>query len=271
MVMLNEGTDKQYPMDGYLKDNLDTARKVIKKDWDMVFAIDGPEGSGKSTLAIQCAYYCDPTLDLNRIVFTPDEFKAAILSAKPYASVVYDEAYTGLSSRAAMSKINRVLVAMLAEIRQKNLFVWIVMPTFFDLDRYAALWRTRGLIHVYTGDDFRRGLFAFYNADKKKDLYINGKKFYSYYTPKPNFTGTFGPFLPIDKTGYDEKKRLALEGRSEKVISEETAREATRLMFTRLVELGENMTHEERAHLLQIPISTYYDWLKKYERDGVIP
>ena len=34
-------------IDGYLKTNMDLAKNVIKKDWDMLFLIDGYEGSGK--------------------------------------------------------------------------------------------------------------------------------------------------------------------------------------------------------------------------------
>ena len=33
-------TDGFY-MDGYLKSNLDTAKRIIKKDWDMLFVYDG--------------------------------------------------------------------------------------------------------------------------------------------------------------------------------------------------------------------------------------
>ena len=43
----NKVCKKEFPktngfyMDGYLKSNLDLLKKVIKKDWDMVFLIDG--------------------------------------------------------------------------------------------------------------------------------------------------------------------------------------------------------------------------------------
>src|SRR3990167_1681188 len=171
---------KEFYIDGFLKQNLDRAKEIIKKDCDMIFLYDGYEGSGKSVKCMQDMYYCDSSLNLDRITFNPKEFTRAIKEAKEYQSVIYDEAYTGLSSRATMSLINRTLVKMLAEIRQKKLFVGIVMPTFFDMDKYVALWRSRALIHVYTGSDFKRGFFAFYNADKKKRLYIDGKKYYSY-------------------------------------------------------------------------------------------
>jgi len=170
-------------LDGYLKKNLDQAKRVIKKDWDMVFCVDGYEGSGKSVLAQQIAKYCDPTLDISRIAFTPKEFIDAINKAGKYQAVIYDEAYGGMSSRAAMSEVNRSLMSVLAEIRQKNLFVLVVMPCFFEMDKYAAVWRSRALIHVYTGDDFKRGFFSFYSQDRKKSLYVLGKKFYSYRQP----------------------------------------------------------------------------------------
>ena len=215
MVKVFTGTENEYYLNGFLKDNLDHAKKVIKSDWDMCILVDGMEGGGKSVLTQQIAYYCDPTLTVERICFTPEEFKNAILSTKKYQAVVYDEAYTGLSSRATMSKVNKALVSMLAEIRQKNLFVFIVMPTFFDLDKYVALWRSRALLHVYTGDKFERGRFCFYNVDRKKELYVNGKKFYSYYRPKPNFRGSFVNYYTVDKEAYRQKKYDSLKARED--------------------------------------------------------
>lgn len=197
-------------MDGYLKSNYDTAKNVIKKDWDFVFLCDGTEGGGKSVITQQGATYCDPTFNVDRIAFTPEEFKECIRKAEKYQAVIYDEAYTGLSSRGTMSDINKTLVSMLAEIRQKNLFVWIVMPTFFDLDRYAAIWRSRALIHVYTAEGFERGYFAFYNIDRKKELYVNGKKYYSYSNPRPNFTGRFTNHYTVDEEEYRKRKLKAL-------------------------------------------------------------
>lgn len=198
-------------MDGFLKKNLDEIKKVIKKDWDMVFIVDGREGSGKSVLAQQCAKYVDETFDITRIAFNSDEFIEQIGKAEKYQAVVYDEAYGGLSSRAAISEVNRSLVSMLAEIRQKNLFVFIVLPCFFELDKYAAIWRSCGLLHVYTGENFERGRFTFYNYERKKDLYMVGKKFYSYNRPPPNFRGSFVEGYAVDDTEYRKKKLQSLE------------------------------------------------------------
>jgi len=39
-----------------------------------------------------------------------------------------------------------------------------------------------------------------------KSLYINGKKFYSYYRPKPNFNSRFTNFYAVDEVAYRKKK-----------------------------------------------------------------
>ncbi len=260
---------KEFYMDGYLKKNLEMAKRVIKQDWDMVFIVDGAEGSGKSVMAQQAAYCCDPTFNIDRIVFTPYSFRKAIISAKQYQAVVYDEAYTGLSSRATMSLINRTLVSMLAEIRQKNLFVFVVMPTFFDLDKYVALWRSRALIHIYTGANFQRGFFAFFNIDRKKVLYVGGKKFYSYSATKANFIGRFTNFYVVNETEYRKKKKESLIKREKKREEAETKKQVEDAMFIRMMslppKLRDRLGPSLMAEILGISRQWYYIKMKQYE------
>lgn len=271
MVKVFQGTDEEYYMDGYLKSNLDTAKEVIKKDWDFLFIVDGSEGAGKSIVAMCMAKYCDPSLTLDRITFTPNTFRKAIVEAKQYQAVIFDEAYTGLSSRATMSMINRILIKMLAEIRQKNLFVWVVMPCVFDLDKYVALWRSRALVHVYTGENFERGYFAFYNVNRKKDLYINGKRFYSYAKPKPNFVGRFTNHYVVDEKEYRDKKKNSLIAREKATEELEIRREVEDNMFERVMGLPDDIKHSVRIKMLGMPESTYWVKLRRWkEEKGLI-
>lgn len=260
------GTTQSYYLDGFLQKNLEIAKKVIKKDWDMVITIDGSEGSGKSVIAMQMAFFCDPTLTIDRITFTPKEFKEAILKAQPYQAVVYDEAYTGLSSRATMSLVNQTLIKMLAEIRQKNLFVFVVMPCFFDLDKYVALWRSRALIHIYTKNNFERGYFAFYNANRKKDLYIQGKKFYSYFKPKPNFIGRFTNHYPISQEEYRKKKRDSLIGKEKDVEDVEVDKKAEKLICQRVLSLDDTIPHRVKMQIMGVSRTTYFSRLKEFRQ-----
>jgi hypothetical protein len=188
------------------------------KDEDYLIALDGAERSGKSTLALQLAKYVDPTMNLDRVVFTPEEFRDAIFKAGKGQAIVYDEAFNGLSSRASLSGVNKVLVSLMMQMGQKNLFVIIVLPTFFLLDKYVAIWRAKRLIHVYKSKKTgKRGFFRVYNSKKKKMLYLYGKQTYSYdvkeaYTKfKGRFYGTFALGGKNLEDKYRKKKAKALE------------------------------------------------------------
>ena len=257
MVKVYEGTPEQYTMDGYLVQNLNTAKNVIKKDWDFVFIVDGLERSGKSQFSFQCAKYCDPSFNIDRIAFTPDRFKELVLHSQRYQAIVYDEAFTGMSSRAAMSKVNRLLNQMMAEIGQKNLFIFITMPSFFDLDRYIGLHRSVALAHIYTGDGFERGFFSFYNREKKKILFLKGKKLYSYKEPTPNFYGRFTNHFVIDEEEYRKRKREALQ-HNEKIRDDDEFQEAVKWeIFNRVYDL-EWLTVKQKCYLVGISVPYFF-------------
>jgi len=214
---------QEFYMDDKLKRNLD--EKVIKqiqsKDKDFVMVIDGREGSGKSTLAMQIGKYVDPTLDLDKIVFSAADFKEAVLKAKKGECIIYDEAFTGFSSRSSLSPVNKVLVSLAMQMRQKNLFIIIVLPTIFMLDRYMALFRTKVLLHVYEVKG-NRGYFRQYNSSKKKYLILMGRKTMSYNIrgTRPGFAARFyGKFvLGTDET--NEKLERAYRRKKEDSLDE---------------------------------------------------
>lgn len=207
----------EYFMEDRLKKNFDN--KIIpsltKQDKDYVLCIDGREGAGKTYMALQLGKYVDPTLDLSRVCFSPEEFREAILKAKKGQCIIYDEAFTGYSSRSSLSPVNKVLVSLAMQMRQKNLFVIIVLPIIFLLDKYMALFRTRALVHVYESKG-NRGYFKVYNSRTKKYLILMGQKTLSYNHRKirTNFRGRFyGKFVLGDEKVHKEylkKKEKAL-------------------------------------------------------------
>lgn len=203
-----------------LYNNLAHLKKDLKKDNDFFIIVDGREGSGKSTLACQVAKDFDPSFDADRMTLSPEEFTKAVIKAEKYQAVVFDEGYSGLYSRQAMTQVNTMLIKMIAEIRQKNLVVIIVMPSFFDLERYIAIHRSVCLLHVYK-KKMKRGYFMFFSERRKKFLYLYGKKTYDYSKQKANFVGKFPSLLPINEAEYRKKKLEALEKRLPKDDKEE--------------------------------------------------
>jgi hypothetical protein len=215
------GYEINYYIDDRVKKIIDEKIRpsLEKKDKDCVFVVDGSEGAGKSFFSLQLGKFYDPTLNLDRVCFSADEFRDAILKAKKGQCIIYDEAFTGLSSRSSLSTVNRVLVSLMMQMRQKNLFIIVVLPTFFLLDKYVALFRTKALFHIYESGG-RRGYFRVYNRKKKKYLYLAGKQTYSYGSKdkkwkvftkfKGRFYGKFALGDEKEEEKYRKKKAKAL-------------------------------------------------------------
>lgn len=212
-----EGEKKNLYVDNELYNRLGTKikPKLKKKDFDWVWVVDGSEGSGKSVFSMQLARVVDPSFCLERVCMTPEEFTKAVIKAEQGQAVVFDEGFTGLSSRASLTEINRLMVSLMMEMRQKNLFIIVVMPTIFLLDRYVALFRARGLFHVYMKGG-KRGRWVYFNNKSKKQLYIYGKKLFSYAKPRSNFRGRFSEQYVLNEEAYRKKKaeNLAKKTRS---------------------------------------------------------
>jgi len=268
-IELEKGSREGLYVDGIHKKNLDVAKGIIKKDWDMVFVYDGMEGSGKSVKCMQDAFYCDPTLTVDRITFNPEDFEEAIMKASKYQAVVLDEAYGGLSSRGAMSSVNKKIVQMLTVIREKNLFVFIVLPSFFDLDKYAAIWRSRALIHVYTGDKFTRGFFKFFNTDRKKTLYIEGKKSYNYFASKPNYIGRFTNIYPVDEAAYRKKKtETSMKAEdNNRVFVLSISKKIKQDIVRNIKEKSLGLTQLQIAEIIGVTTMTIYNYTKDDKSD----
>ena len=205
------GEPHQYHLSEWTQKQLEKIKKLInKKDADYVMIIDGQEGSGKSTLATQVAKYVDPTFCQERMCLTPEELMKKINLSKKGQAVVFDEAFTGLSSKRAMSQVNNVLVEMMMEMRKKNLFVIMCIPSVFYLEKYVALHRARSLLHTYTSKG-KRGQYMVYNQNKLKQLYLTGKQKMSYSYPKIAIKERFPSIAPIDWGKYEERKIEALK------------------------------------------------------------
>ncbi len=202
-------------IDPIMKEQLLLIKKaVIKKDRDYVMVIDGEEGCGKSVLAMQIASYLDPKFNLDSVVFNADQFMKAIRTVRKHSCVLLDEAFNASNARASLSQVNRAMLGIATEMRQRNLFVIMVLPSFFDLDKYFALWRCRCLIHVYFRRDGSRGRYVLFPKTKKKYLYLNGKKTYNYSKPKSPYPPlVFNNTYMVNENEYREKKAKAFRTR----------------------------------------------------------
>lgn len=210
MKQILQKQQQEYYIEKKLKWFLDSVIKedLAKKDKDYVLLVDGYEGAGKSTFAVQIAKYIDPTLSLDRVCLTAEEFKNAVINSKKNQAVIYDEAVTGMSSSDSLTRVGRLLKSLIMQMRQKNLFVIIIMPSIFEFGKYAVLSRGKGFFHVYELNG-NRGYFVGYNRKDTRLTYLKGKKTHSYLV-RSMFTGRFYGKFPVDEEAYKEKKSNAL-------------------------------------------------------------
>jgi hypothetical protein len=207
-----EVNGRTFYIDGRLQKYLDM--KVIpslqKKDEDCVMLVDGEERSGKSVFAMGLGNYVSFKLgskyDITNITLAPEEFKSKVMGSQFKETAIYDEAHRGMASSRSLSEINNLLKDLMMEMGQKNLFVIIVLPSFFLLDKYPALLRSKGLFHIYKRRG-QRGFWCFFNRKNKIKLYQKGKKELNYNCMKwPKTRGRFFDQYPIDEQVYRQKK-----------------------------------------------------------------
>jgi hypothetical protein len=203
---------KTFYIDGRLKAALD--KKVIPslkyKDEDCVFIVDGEERAGKSVFSMLISAYVASQLKtkftLVNVCLSPEEFRNEIMNADKNSAVNYDEAHRGMASARSLSEVNNILKDLMMEMGQRNLFVLVVIPSFFLLDRYAAIFRAKGLFHIYKRKG-KRGFWCFFNRKYKLKLYQKGKKDLNYNCMRwPYFRGRFLDQYTINEVEYRKKK-----------------------------------------------------------------
>jgi len=226
--MVTSGFDKNgkplsFYIDQNLKDALDIAKKrVEKRNWDYASVVSGIPGSGKSAFARTVAKYCDPTFDESRIAFKVEGKDGGFIDitnrVPNNSAVILDESFESLNSRVSMSPDFLRIINHLQIIRQKNLFILLCLPNFFDLSKSIAVFRASHLFVVYASSSGERGKFLAFGRDSKRKLYVKGGKYMDYSAEPANFIGRFTRNDHIcDITKYDQMKFEHLQSKQKEI------------------------------------------------------
>ncbi len=236
-MVVVEVSGMKYHMGDSLKPKWDNLKdgKLTKHDEDRFYVVDGQEGSGKSLFTIQQAAYIDPTIledegkkVLPRICFTPEEFLYAIRHTKSSKdktkAIIFDEAFRGMSSKGSISAVNKKVVQALMEMRQNNLVVFLVSPSFYLLELYPAMMRSKALFHVVKQRNSKRRTVRIFGFKSKAQLYQIGlRKGWGYPIKTQNRVTFFNKYPGGDEfeAKYRKKKRSSLrqEERQEESVN----------------------------------------------------
>lgn len=209
-----EVSSSDFWIDTALYNKLLSLKKIQRDKWDGVLLVDGKERSGKSTLAMVMGWILsNGTLTENNFARSIEDASNKIESLPDGTVLIVDEGSLLFSSKDSMGAGQKQLIKILDVVGQKNMIFIIVLPCFFDLNKTIAVRRSLFLLHVYTGDDYRRGRYAYFGENTKRKLYFHGKKNYdSYEWPRAEFVGEYLDFKPPFYDSYIKKvKELTLK------------------------------------------------------------
>ena len=210
--MVEDGKGVLYAIDGFTHESFSNAKKVMdKRDVDLPVLVTGYPGTGKSTLTMQLATFVDPTFNEERMCQNVSDFIEQIKKAKPKQAVALDESYEGLNSSEVRREVGRALLNLLNIVRQKNLYLFLIIPNFFDMSKQIAVFRTRWLVHCYDKSFGDIGYYCLFDKSTKHSLYIKGKRDENYNAIKADFFCSFSPFIPT-QINYEKYLKMKSAG-----------------------------------------------------------
>lgn len=208
---------------------LEDIKRAPKQNNHSIILITGRVGTGKSKLARDLAYYLDPDVGLDQIVFTHEELIEKGLKLGRGKALIFDEAREGTMSTQAMSQSNQRVGLFLDTVRSRCLFIFLLQPSPWNFQK--SIFCESGDIHFhvfraktknYDRNDpealpFERGHYDVYSFDRKRLLYMKGKKWSVFpKSVKPSISNCrFGSRQVIDEDEYQRRKDAAVAAMNE--------------------------------------------------------
>ncbi len=207
---------KSFHMDDTLHRELKKMKEQVLVHNDMgVILVDGRPGSGKSTLASQAAFFLtDGNFTVDYESFNQRQTFDIMRKMKEGDCCIIDESFDVINKRMAQTSSNMLTINMLQQMRSRKVFILILLPSFYDLDKNVSLWLASALLHCYRSPEplGKRGQYVAYDIEGIQKLWLYGRQSYSYSLKitQPNFRARFTKYFPISLKIYEEKKRTSL-------------------------------------------------------------
>jgi len=265
--------------DRYLYENMKILAKNIVRDMTFLIIISSStleSGTGKTVLEQQMAemflelvrllHGIDNRLGLNNIVFSPKDLIERAFKIPKYSVILVDE----WEDSNYWSQLGMTLRQFFRKCRQLNLLMICIIPNFFQLPQNYAVSRSVAFIDVQFRGEFERGFFRFFNFQKKRDLYLKGKKTQNYNCVQPNFSGRFGDGYVVNETEYRKAKYLDMLKFEKEEAKPITEKQIKAKLFRQLHQNLDKISMKELCQAFQISERTGYRWLQGSddEEDG---
>jgi len=271
----SQKTPGQY-MDGYLHENTSVLSKKIVDDMTflgVIFSSTLEVGTGKSVLAQQVGeayteqvnkiHKTNIPFTVDNIVFRPKDLIEQAKKLPKYSCIILDE----WEDAHYWSELGLALRQFFRKCRQLNLFMIVIIPNFFELTRGYAISRSVFAIDVKFGNEFERGFFDFYSFEKKKVLYLKGRKEFNYNVTKPNFFGRFTNGYAVGEKPYRDKKYRDLVSFEEEQEKKVTRKDIIKETFVKINNNLEEVTQKRLAEAFCVSERTACTWMTEVNKD----
>lgn len=265
-------------IDENLYENLKILANSIQKDMTFltfIYSSTLEVGTGKSVFASQLGEAWTDLVNtihnknipfgVNNCVFRPKDLIERSFKVPKFSMIWLDE----WEDLHFMSELGMSLRQFFRKCRQLNLFIVCIIPNFFQLPISYAISRSVCAIDVRFGEGFERGYFGFYNFQRKKELYIKGRKTQDYNVVQPNFSGRFVDGYAIDEKAYRSAKyRDMIE--SEEKNKKPTEKQLTQAIFKKLHKNLTEVSMERLSEAFGISRRTGYNWLNDVAENQIL-
>ena len=217
-----KGTYKGQMSDGkyineYLYENLTILAKAIVEDntfLAVIYSSTLEVGTGKSVFGTQIGeawsdimkktHNIDVPFTMNNVVFRPKDLIERAFKVPRYSCILLDE----WEDATYWSELGMTLRQFFRKCRQLNLFMIVIIPNWFQMPMSYAISRSIFAIDVRFENGFERGYFYFYDFEKKRELYVKGKREHNYRAAHHVFAGRFINGYGVNEEEY---RRIKLE------------------------------------------------------------
>ena len=143
-------------------------RKVYRDVWlrkkNAGFIVTGPTGSGKSEFALKLAQDLEPTFNVERVVYTAEDFLKLIIEGDSKGkigigkAIIFDETShdEAMDSRSSLSQTNKQMAALSTIYRALRLIVIYVAPNLNQIDSRVRAISITGLFQLKSIDYVRQ-------------------------------------------------------------------------------------------------------------------
>lgn len=230
MVMIKDrkGKDAFYMEEILYAMTTEIKRRLANDDTEIWGLFYGKTGTGKSLKAQHWGYIIDKDISIKQVCYDVDEFIHAVVNAPKGSVVIADEGISIFFSRSSMTKEGRAAAEISAQIRQKNLCIFICVPNPVTMD-YTVLEKVnfvaeisesrqkdkdgnvktvKGNVSVYLKKQIPRLLQHLKSQKGGSSKYVSKPKPFA--RQKGDFV-TKTPFYPVEEKEYRQKKESVLD------------------------------------------------------------